>query len=281
MAYTVEAAFDSFFESINLSGDNRAKANARKDHLVGLLSKKFNVRDAFATGSVPRFTALAKGADVDVMVVLHYGQHIKDKRPSEVLKAVRDALAEYKTNVRRNGQAVTLYYDTWPNVDITPAAQLGDTESYNIPNMKREQWIRTSPKAHSEDIENRSTLCGPLFRKIIKLMKRWNEDNGGYLQSYHIEVIALYAFTGPTTDPGFAAFTLFNKAYEMTAFPIPHAGALVDDYLDASDRLAVRSRLQSAKGRALEAWIAGSTNDVRKAISIWRALLGNDFPAYG
>ena len=120
MAYTTDAAFDAFYEQINLSGDHRQTANARKDRIVGLLKNDFEILDAFSTGSIPKFTALKNRADLDVMVVLHYGKHVKDKTPTQLLESVRKPLSQYRTNVRKNGQAVTLHYDTWPNVDIVP-----------------------------------------------------------------------------------------------------------------------------------------------------------------
>jgi hypothetical protein len=64
MAYTVEAAFNGFYDAINLSGDHREIANARKDRVVQLLGKHFEILDAFTTGSIPRYTALAAIADL-------------------------------------------------------------------------------------------------------------------------------------------------------------------------------------------------------------------------
>src|SRR5262245_30250902 len=114
MATTVEAAFNSFYGEINLSGDHREVANSRRDSVVSLLKYDFEVLDAFSTGSIPKYTALKGRADLDVMVVLHYGKHIKDKAPIQVLESVQASLSEYRTNVRKNGQAVTLHYKTWP-----------------------------------------------------------------------------------------------------------------------------------------------------------------------
>jgi tRNA nucleotidyltransferase (CCA-adding enzyme) len=108
MAYTIQTAFDQFFEAINLGGDHRETANARRDRIVALLSNHFTILEAFSTGSIPRYTALRGKADLDVMVVLHYGKHIEGKSPTQVLQSVRDALAEYRSQVRKNGQAVTL-----------------------------------------------------------------------------------------------------------------------------------------------------------------------------
>jgi tRNA nucleotidyltransferase (CCA-adding enzyme) len=123
MAYTLAILFDKFREHIELSGDHRETATAPKDRVISLLKNDFEILDAFATGSIRRFTAVRGHADLDVMVVLHYGKHIKDKKPSAVLQEVRDSLGEYKTNVRKNGQAVTLHYETWPNVDIVPVSR--------------------------------------------------------------------------------------------------------------------------------------------------------------
>jgi hypothetical protein len=154
MPYTVEASFTSFFDKINLSGDHREIANTRRDDIVGKLSKTFtilesfstgSIRDdivgklsktftileSFSTGSIPKYTALKEHADLDVIVVLHYTQHIKHKTPTQVLQDVRNALAEWRTGARRNGQAVTLKYKTWPNVDIVPVSRTTD-ESGNV-----------------------------------------------------------------------------------------------------------------------------------------------------
>src|SRR5262245_22478012 len=118
MAYTVEYSFSQFHDAINLGGDYRETANTRRDDIVAKLSKTFAIVEAFATGSIPKFTALKGAADLDVMVVLHFTKHVSGKNPTEVLESVRKAVSEWRTGARKNGQAVTLYYTTWPNVDI-------------------------------------------------------------------------------------------------------------------------------------------------------------------
>lgn len=74
MAYTAESAFTGFYDAINLDGDKRDIANSRRDRIQTLLSKNFEIIEAFASGSIPRFTALKDHSDVDVMVALHYGK---------------------------------------------------------------------------------------------------------------------------------------------------------------------------------------------------------------
>ncbi|MBI2818768.1 MAG: hypothetical protein HYX73_02210 [Acidobacteria bacterium] len=104
MPYAVAVFFDRFFDNINLSGDHRETASARRDDSVATLEKQFSILEAFPSGSIPRYTAVTGYADLDVFVALHYGKHIKDKKPSEVLQSVRDVLAEYRTTSEKTGR---------------------------------------------------------------------------------------------------------------------------------------------------------------------------------
>jgi hypothetical protein len=287
MAYTVTAAFEQFFDTINLSGDHRDLANTRRDDVIATLKDKLAVNEAFATGSIPRFTALRGTADVDVIVALHYGKHIKDKNPSQVLQLVRDSLADYRTNVRKNGQAVTLYYKTWPNVDIVPAAQIADSSGnvskYEIPDAIRERWLRSDPKGHGAAVDARSSICGATFRKLIKALKHWNETHGGFLQSYHVEVLALQTFSGQLSDVTWDAFQFFDKLANTVNVSLWHHGDQVDAYLSLSDRTELQSRAGRARDEARAAWHAtySANNDHQAAITSWRRVFGDAFPAYG
>lgn len=285
MALTVQAAFDGFHNAINLPGDHRGAANKRKDHLVSLLANRFTILDAFGSGSIPRFTALKGNSDVDVFLVLHYGRHIEGKTPREVLQAVRDALGTSKNNVRKNGQAVTLYYTTWPNVDIVPVSRVsnhdGSVNHYKVPDMNTGLWIQSNPKEHSADIEKWSGNCGANFRKMIKMMKHWNRHHGGYLQSYHIEVMALNALTSVTDDLPWYLFQYFERCLKLTEGVLWHRYGNVDNYLSWNDRVEVRKRLSWAVDKARGAWYEGTEGRHRQAITYWKQIFGDDFPQYG
>jgi len=176
MPYTVAISFDRFIENISLTGDHRETATARKDRIVSLLENTFTILDSFSSGSIPRHTALKGHADLDVIVVLHWTKHIKGKTPEQVLQEVRDALGEYRTNVRKNGQAVTLHYDSWPNVDIVPVSvTYNDDKSvnhYNVPDMNTEKWLTSRPRKHSHAIAGKASLCGPEFLHIVRMIKQ-------------------------------------------------------------------------------------------------------------
>lgn len=287
VVWTVGAAFDNFYSSINLPDTHRSTANARRDDVAHYLGSKLKVMEAFNSGSIHRYTALKRYADLDVVVALHYAKHIEGKGPAKVLQSVRDALGEYRTNVRKNGQAVTLHYKTWPNVDIVPASRVvndnGTVIEYRIPDMKSGIWIASNPRIHSNDIEQKSQKIGPLFRRTIKMVKWWNKKHSNYLQSYHIEVIALRAFDVNPGEYSWGIFKFFDKAVDLTSAPLWHDKGFADNYLNFSDRQELLKRLKTARDIAGSAWYLtyGERNDHAEAIAKWRQLFGDKFPGYG
>lgn len=287
MSYTVPAAFEQFRENIELSGNHRETATKRKDRIVSLLKDNFEILEAFPSGSIPRYTAVKGYADLDVIVVLHYGKHIKNKKPSEVLQAVRDCLGDYRTNVRKNGQAVTLYYDTWPNVDIVPASRTvngdGSVNHYDVPDMNTETWLEARPKKHSNRLNEKNEECGLEFKRIIKMIKWWNHQHSGLLQSFHIETMAIKTFSGTITDYPWYVYRYFDNAAILAGSPLWYETGFADAYLDSTTRNEVVKRLETAREKARLAWYLtyGENSDHKRAIEKWREIFGDKFPAYG
>ncbi len=284
MALTVDAAFTAYYDAINITSDLRSDANARKDFLVGVIKKQLEVTDAFPSGSIARFTGIRDHSDVDIMVVLHYSKHIKDKSPAEVLQLVRDALGEYRPNVRKNGQAVTVKYKTWPHVDVVPAAKwenAGEFSHYEIPDTTTGTWIKTDPKSHSEDIDSAASACGANFRKIVKMAKAWNKSHSDYLQSYHLEVIALKGLTGQLDDLPWNVFQFFEKAAILARTTLWNGHGYADAYLSAVDRSQAVDRLDRAREGARTAWHYGFRGEQENAIGAWRSVFGDQFPRFG
>lgn len=285
MAYTVEAGFDALHDAINLSGDHREIANTRKDDVVSTLKKSFEILDAFSAGSIPKFTALAKHADLDVIVVLHYGKHIEGRTPTQVLQAVRDALAEWRTGARRNGQAITLHYKTWPNVDIVPVSRTtnndGTVSHYSVPNSNNDAWLQSRPRKHAAEIEAKASTCGKNFRRIIKMIKHWNRTHSDYLQSYHIEVLAINAFSSNLDDTPWHVLKFFDTARTLLASNLYYELGYVDDYLGSTQRAEAIKRVNTAYATALTAWYDGKEGRTAAAMKGWNQVFGNEYPLYG
>ncbi len=287
MAYTIPFAFNQFLERITVTPIQADASEARRADIVKILEANLTVIDSFPTGSLANGTAVTGFADLDIMVVLHYGKHIKDKKPSEVLQLVRDLLSEYKNQVRKNGQAVTLYYKTWPNVDIVPVARVtnddGSTSHYEVPDMNTESWLDSRPRRHASNIAGRVSLCGEGFRNIVRMAKWWNEQHSSYLTSYHIEAMALQAVNWDTGDYPWDMCRFFEKAHDLIGSSLWYEGAYADSYLTSNARHEAKKRLNTAKSKSLTAWYNtyGTNLDHKSAMSTWREIFGDKFPAYG
>ena len=287
MPYTVPVSFDRFIENINLSGDHKETANSRKDRIVSLLGNTFDIVDAFATGSIPKGTTLKTQADLDVMVVLHWTKHINGKTCQEVLQDVRDALGKYRTNVRKNGQAVTLYYDSWPNVDIVPVSVTYNSDNsvnhYNVPDMNTDMWLPSRPRKHANALNSKAAACGSQFKPLIRAIKQWNKEHSDLIESYHIEVLAVTILSAPLSGYSWDVFNFFSEAVKLVESPLAYEDGSADDYLDHGTRREVLKRLRTAKDKAMKAWYLTfkDKNEHAEAIEIWRHVFGDKFPAYG
>lgn len=284
MPYTVGVSFDKFIENITVPGTHKETADARRDAIVALLKDKFDIVEAFSTGSLVRGTGLRGHADVDVVVALNYGKHIKDKSPTKVLEDVRDHLKEYNTKMaKKNGQAVTLYFKTWPNVDIVPATRVVNGEllvGYEIPDMNRGIWIDTYPQMHDKAMARLSAK--DLTR--IRMVKAWNMAHSELLTSFHIETIALSVPT-MTDTWAWELRNFFDKAVQLIENPLYHPNSTngqVDSYLSWSGRSTAKERLSRGLTWARDAWYATERkNNDEEAIRIYRTMFGDKFPAYG
>ncbi|MEW1830712.1 nucleotidyltransferase [Streptomyces sp. NPDC088196] len=286
MAWTVPYAFDQFFTAINLPGDHRALANTRKDWIVRRIGSSLEILDSFPMGSIPRFTALKDHADLDIILVLHFTKHIKDKKPSTVLSNVKSALGSGAGSIRRNGQAVTMKFASWPDVDVVPAARYrnddGAISHYEIPDMNREEWIKTKPNLHARQMREAASDRGVNFRRVVKMIKEWNRRQDISIQSYHLEVIALRMSGVDWDDIGWAVYQWFVKA-ENSLYWLWHEEKDVAEYLSPEKAGKAKNQIGEAKNQALTAWsytFNGKDNN-REAIRIWRSIFGNKFPAYG
>jgi len=282
MPYLLSTAFDVFLRNITVGGDLRSTAVARRDKIAELLEGKMDTLDIFPTGSLVRGTGLKGSSDVDVIVLLHYGKHIKGKTPTQVLKSVRDALSDYNARiVKKNGQAVTLYFKTWPNVDIVPAKRVdlaNGGHEIHIADSNTETWILTNPSAHDAKIKKI-----PLRRRqLIRMAKCWNAAHSSYMESFHIELAALnaaYATDGERwaeDDWTYSLVELFNAAEELTS----PTGQLWFEYT-TDDWLELRDRLSRAKKLADDAWASARDRDYATGMQKLRVLFGDRFPAYG
>jgi hypothetical protein len=282
MPYLVTSCIDEFLQATAVPRDARETADTRRNAIVELLEKKFEILDCFPTGSLVRGTGLKHVSDVDVILALHFSKHIDGRSPLAVLESVRAALSTYNAKiVKKNGQAVTLYFATWPNVDIVPAKRVRDGNGHvlHIGDANTGEWIPTNPAGHDVAMARLPVRA----RQLVRLMKCWNRAHSGYFQSFHIEQVVL-AMPGVGSDlPWDEAswpwtfLRFFERALELT---LPDT--TISDAYEVDDWSALRSRLKTAYDDSLSAWYAvHSRDDYSEAIQRLGGLFGAAFPKYG
>jgi hypothetical protein len=115
------------------------------------------------------------------------------------------------------------------------------------------------------------------------MIKHWNWKHGDYLQSYHIEVMALKIFTSKLEDITWDVFTFFKEGAALLHTPLWHADGFVDDYLNVSNRLEVKRRFENAAEKARNAWYETflDRSNHKTAIETWKSIFGEKYPSYG
>lgn len=185
--------------------------------------------------------------------------------------------------VKKNGQAVTLYYTKWPNVDIVPASRVsnsdGTVDHYNIPDMTRGTWLQTRPRRHNKAMAGLSLKQ----RQMIQMLKCWNSAHSDIMQSYHLAVLVM-SLPDVTSEWSFEIRYFFEEATKKADGPLHHPkdeDNEVDSYLDYSSRAGLKDRLELAGSRAASAETAVARGDAEEAMRLYRVIFGEKFPAYG
>jgi hypothetical protein len=116
----------------------------------------------------------------------------------QLLYRVREALTGYRVKTAGSrGQAVRLFYDSPPNVDITPAFVKYDLlrrpSGYVIPRGDG-RWQGTNPYIHHDFMVRRSKELDGYLKPLVRLLKRWNRVHSNRLGSFHLELITQAVF---------------------------------------------------------------------------------------
>lgn len=184
---------------------------------------------------------------------------------------------------KKNGQANTLYFKTWPNVDIVPASKFVNNKvfsHYEIPNINDNSWIRSNPKIHIQKMKKLS-----LYKlQLIRIIKEWNRKHSSYLSSFHIENIAL-TYDDVDSDLSWHICKFFDHMYEKLKTNMPNPNKLgnnIDDYLDYFSREEAKKRVETAMELTTSAWYETYSNKNHKlSIETYCKCFGERFPNHG
>lgn len=295
MATTIKSAFREYATNLNITDRQTTIVTNCKNNMVKVLGSQLKLHNekARVIGSWDRDTLtryLFEG-DVDVMVVLHYGQHKDWDNGDGATKALASFkrildLAYPKTPCRVDQHCVTMKLSQF-RLDVVPAFRT-DSGSYLIPDTHAGRWIKTNPIAFANAITEVNKQMDGTFVPLIKMVKGWNREAGWPIKSFHLECMLYNHYHLYTQSYSYSStlkvFLEALPAYLSSACYDPITGERVDSYLDGggstTHRVRAITKAQKAAAAAKEAY-GDEALYPSVAIGEWKALLGEFFPSYG
>jgi hypothetical protein len=202
--------------------------------------------NSFVMGSYKRHTLVRRLSedekyDVDVLFVLNEEEDLEGLL--DTMEIVAESIADQVDEIasyRRQKVSVGLQYKDNFCIDMVPG-QLNDDGTFNIFDSREQIPVKTNPLLHIEVISTLNIKHGELLKPLIKLVKRWKQENAiKTLKSFHLEMLAVTIFneTGiPNLADGLKTF--FNEAKRITENNVkiidPVGGHDISGYLDSSD----------------------------------------------
>lgn len=287
MATTIAASFTKLRQNLEITDLQGSTVSTRQTNVRKAVEKDFTILKSFLTGSYKRSTMIAplNQADIDIFVVLGPSYYNASK-PAALLDSVRATLLKTypeTPSISRNGQAVTISFTDF-KVDVVPAFNRKGG-GFLIPSSRDGRWISTDPTVHETYVTRSNTDHGGAVVPVIKMIKAWNRGISHSFVSFYLELIAVEIFAGVTlsSDPS-AVRCFFDKGRERIKTKVKDPARLGEQIngLDTTKTVeGAIGRFQTAYDRAIRAEQFATRGKIADAVTEWRKVFGDYFPAYG
>jgi hypothetical protein len=292
-AKTIPESFKTFKSNLEITDLQAATVSMRQQSVRSAVESGLEVLDSFLSGSYARQTLIAplKQADIDIIVILdpkyfnnYNGQNGGQAGLLDLLKRTLMKTYPNTPDISRNGQAVTIQFTDFV-VDVVPAFNR-QGGGYLIPNSITQIWLSTDPKKHVQIWSKANQSHNGDFVPLIKMLKAWNRTTSTFLQSFHLETMALQILNNVTiTDFPSGVRYFFDKSRDYVTKKNPDPAGYGDDvggYLNTDEKIKdAVSRIETAYSRALKAEDLARRGYIADAVDKWRMVFGEYFPAYG
>lgn len=290
-ASTVIKALDGLRQNLELTPTELEKVIDRKDNLIENLLVTLNIdqETVFLSGSYDRMTRIRPLNDIDVFVVLHDDEKDKyrwvENGASKLLTKIKDqvkSISDYsRSEVKVDGQAVTLTYSDGFGFDIVPAFVSGS--KYEIPHSPN-AWTTADPKGQKTHLSDKNTQLEGRLVPLVKMMKQWNVHHGRPINSsYYLELLCNQSFPIiiPTRELDLLIY-VFNQLQSkiMSATVDPVLFTWVGDHMTTIQRETAKKKLAKAEERCKNALAFDTAGNVEAAIAELEHVFGDAMPAF-
>ena len=247
MATTVKQSFKEYSSNLEITNRQQEKVSNCRNNVTNAIAKELTLNDerSKVIGSWDRhtLTRYLSEADVDVMVILHYGDN-KHWETSSGTGACLDKIKQIlqdkypDTTMRRDVNCVTMQLSDF-RLDVVPAFKYKQGY-YVIPDTSRSEWVPTNPFEFADLMTNINTNMDGCFKPLIKMVKGWNRDEGWPIKSFHLENIMYHRYhtysESYTYSSMLAMFFKYLPDYLRYACYDPVTSDQLDDYLDTGNK---------------------------------------------
>jgi len=292
---SVQGGFDHMQTEANVDPDDLKKARERRDAFRAALGPEADVTKVIPSGSLARGSHADPIHDVDLIVVYDAAQHpdwgvsgpsagnALDHLGGQVNRLLGATNGTYDQIVRlaapRN-HAVTCFLDDPDDpdaftVDAMPAIRQPNG-TLLVPEKASGRWILTNPEYLIQLVKDRHARWNQ-FVKLVRVLKRWNRENGAPMKSLLVEMLALECLQ-ENAHRGRALAGYFTSANVRLGMPVMDPAGLCGPIQPDLDVAAARAILQAATVTAQKALDAEDRGDEKTAMCHWHDLFGDVYP---
>jgi hypothetical protein len=288
-------AFDKLQRAADADPDQVKEARRRRDLFEEAFGPETDVPEVVPSGSLARRTQREPINDVDGVVVFEQADHedwgadgdsagdaldYLQGRVKELLGTADGTVAKEIRLAKARNHSVKCWFDDPDDpdaftVDAMPALRQPGGELL-VPEKENRTWIRTHPEDLIRRVADRQKEWDQ-FVPLVRVLKLWNDGQGGPMKSLVVEVLALHHLPQETSRPR-AIERFFHAAYAAIDQPVEDPAGFCGEIQPDLDRPAVKKLLDDAAGSAWKAVNAQDSGDSDQAACLWREVFGDNFP---
>ena len=288
MPRTIDEGFRDFLPKLTPSSYESDAAKRHRASIEQCIKSNLGLRRFWRTGSFGNGTSIYGRSDIDYMASIPKESLGRSSFVS--LRKLRNALAKRfpNTRVRTSSPAVVVPFgtDSKETTEITPAFYVGTQHRfkvYEIPDGVG-GWMKSSPDAHNFYVRSIDRDLSSKVKPLVRFIKAWKYLNNVPVSSFYLELrVAKYASKKSSilysADVAGIFRFLHDSKLAKARDPMGISGN-IPPCRTALHLRVTRSKVATARARALKAREAEIRGNTRKGFDWWNKLFARKFPGY-
>lgn len=293
MPRTIDEGFRDFLLKLTPSGYESDAAKRHRASIEQCIRSNLGLRRFWRIGSFGNGTSIHGRSDVDYMADIPEKSLSRNSFLS--LRKLQNPLAKRfpNTRVRTSCPAVIVPFgtDARETTEITPAFYVetvhlrtgGRFKVYGIPNCAG-GWMKASPDAHNFYVRSIDRNLSLKVKPLVRFIKAWKYFNNVPVSSFYLE-LRVAKYTSKKSSILYSADVagifqfLHDSELAKVRDPMGISGN-ISPCRTAFDLRRTKSKVATARARAVKARAAEIRDNTRKAFDWWNKLFARKFPSY-